>query len=493
MQTALMTAPLLVRYSERFFVAVWLLLLTAGPADATGLPEVTDPPARIEWFQSPAGKGRTAIIWRSERAGLMDESGQLLTPMRYRHIERMNHAASDPLLFRATLPSNAQGHGLVGVLDAEGRALIEPAWDNVALLTGPPSASIGRHEGEPEALAFEVRKKRRVGFASLNGQITLPPDFDDARQLDAAEAWVLLRQGNAVALCHAASGQCPAPLGTRGIQWPRNDGSTPHLLFFGSPGAWGLLNHRGETVLPAEHDELVIPSVPTLLNTPIIMARKGSERTWWRMSRQAGNWSLEPTGDPLIEQCRSAPAALDVRAARSAYQMWLKGWLRTWQPALMDGELPSLDKGGKQVWPGSRAMSTLLALLRNDPRLIDQLGLHDTTSASRDPLISRVLRALAKAEPVGDGGLYPEVDPFQTSACARVWYVRLPGLASLPRQPDLVGSSLEDDNAQPPEGTLERGRFAFLTFHQSQNGITLVGISKEFLQLAWQLAEGRTK
>lgn len=470
------------------FVLVWMTMA----AHSEVLPEAVDASARVDWFQSAASQNRVAIVWRNERAGLMDGSGRLLTPMRYQHIERMDSNGSADLWFHASLPVDADGLQRVGVLDERGRVVIEPAWRSVEMVLGrtsvPQNAPEDRQRLKP--IAFEVRQSSRVGFMSLQGQITIEPKFDAARQLRDDEPWMLLRQGDDVALCHVLTGECPVPLGAKGVQWPKRDGLVQHFLLFGAPGSWGVMSHRGETLLPAEYDELILPMMPTIQNDPTIMGRQGVQRSWWRVYGQPdGTWSLAARSDPLLEQCNSGKDAWHTERARSVYRAWLKDWLRIWQPALRRGEFPSYADGSKLVWSGSRAMSTLSGLLRDDPRMSEQIGIRSVADARHGLLLERMLDALKRSEPVGDGGLYPESDPNQAQACARVWYVRLQGVDARMSKGGHTRSPLESAYGLPPAGTLARGRFAFLTFHESERGIQLVGISKEFLQLAWWMAE----
>lgn len=197
------------------FVLVWMTMA----AHSEVLPEAVDASARVDWFQSAASQNRVAIVWRNERAGLMDGSGRLLTPMRYQHIERMDSNGSADLWFHASLPVDADGLQRVGVLDERGRVVIEPAWRSVEMVLGrtsvPQNAPEDRQRLKP--IAFEVRQSSRVGFMSLQGQIAIEPKFDAARQLRDDEPWMLLRQGDDVALCLVLTGECPVPLGAKGV------------------------------------------------------------------------------------------------------------------------------------------------------------------------------------------------------------------------------------------------------------------------------------
>ena len=469
-----------------------ILVLMTMAAQSEVLPDPVDESTRVDWFQSAASQERIAIVWRNERAGLMAGSGRFLTPMRYQHIERMGSNGSPDLWFHASLPVDADGRQRVGVLDERGRVVIEPAWRSVAVVLGRDSASKTDPEDRQrlKPIAFEVRQSSRVGFMSLQGQITIAPKFDAARQLRDDEPWMLLRQGDDVALCHALTGECPVPLGAKGLKWPKRDGLVQHFLLFGAPGSWGVMSHRGEILLPAEYDELILPMMPTIQNDPTIMGRQGVQRSWWRVHGQPdGTWSLSARSDPLLEQCNSGKDAWHTERARRVFQAWLKDWLRVWQPALRRGEFPSYADGSKLVWSGSRAMSTLSGLLLDDPGMNEQIGIRSVADARHGLLLERMLHALQRAEPVGDGGLYPESDPNQVEACARVWYVRLQGVDARMGKGGATRSPLEGEYGLPPAGTLARGRFAFLTFHESERSIKLVGISKEFLQLAWWMAE----
>lgn len=197
---------------------------------------------------------------------------------------------------------------------------------------------------------------------------------------------------------------------------------------------------------------------------------------------------------PVDASCAKASMPWSPDMARRDYARWLAAWLQTWQPVLQ-GKEPS--KAASEGWrrnqaDPSRAMSTLTAVARRPEALLHDIGF-DARRNPRVALGAALTKWISRAEPVGDGGLYPEPEVEFASQCAQVWYVRWPELDKLMRgrqakagQPFALGLGL------PPAGTLERQAYPFLTFSRGEDGgLQLSGLSREFLQAVWLLEGGR--
>lgn len=137
-------------------------------------------------------------------------------------------------------------------------------------------------------------------------------------------------------------------------------------------------------------------------------------------------------------------------------------------------------------------MSTLSAVTRRPEALLNDIGF-DVKQAPNVNLGQALLKWIRRAEPVGDGGLYPEPEVEFAGQCAQVWYVRLPGLDKLMRtRPAKAGQPFAMGLGLPPAGRLERQAYPFLTFSRGEGGgLQLTGVSREFLQAVWLLEGGR--
>lgn len=197
---------------------------------------------------------------------------------------------------------------------------------------------------------------------------------------------------------------------------------------------------------------------------------------------------------PVDASCASAPTAWSQEQARRDHAAWLAAWLPTWQPLLLGRQPSAADSEGwrrHQADP-SRAMSTLSAVTRRPEALLNDIGF-DVKQAPKVNLGEALLKWIRRAEPVGDGGLYPEPEVEFAKQCAQVWYVRLPGLDKLMRnRPAKAGQPFAMGLGLPPAGRLERQAYPFLTFSRGEDGgLRLTGVSREFLQAVWLLEGGR--
>lgn len=197
---------------------------------------------------------------------------------------------------------------------------------------------------------------------------------------------------------------------------------------------------------------------------------------------------------PVEARCASSTTAWSQDQARRDFARWLGAWLPTWQPLLRGRQPSAADSEGwrrHQADP-SRAMSTLSAVTRRPEALLNDIGF-DAEQAPKVNLGEALLKWIRRAEPVGDGGLYPEPEVEFAGQCARVWYVRLPGLDKLMRsRPAKAGQPFAMGLGLPPAGRLERQAYPFLTFSRGgDGGLQLTGVSREFLQAVWLLEGGR--
>jgi hypothetical protein len=197
---------------------------------------------------------------------------------------------------------------------------------------------------------------------------------------------------------------------------------------------------------------------------------------------------------PVDARCVAPPAGWHAEQARRDYARWLAAWLPTWQPVLQGQPTSQVASEGwsrHQADP-SRALSTLSALSRRPEALLRDLGL-DGQRAPKLPLGEALLKWLRRAEPVGDGGLYPEPEPEFAGQCAQVWYLRWPELEQRMRaRPAKAGQPFAMGLRLPPAGQLARQAYPFLTFSRGADGnLQLSGVSREVLQAVWLLEGGR--
>lgn len=199
----------------------------------------------------------------------------------------------------------------------------------------------------------------------------------------------------------------------------------------------------------------------------------------------------EPSVDP---SCAKASPPWSQAQARRDYARWAAAWLRTWQPVLQ-GKEPG--KAASEGWrqhqaDPSRAMSTLSALARRPDALLSEIGF-DVNQNHQRTLADALVKWLGRAEPVGEGGLYPEPEIDFAGQCAQVWYMRWPEFDKLMRGRSMkAGQPFAQGLGLPKAGTLERQVYPFLTFSRgSDGGLQLSGVSREFLQAVWLLEGGR--
>jgi len=197
---------------------------------------------------------------------------------------------------------------------------------------------------------------------------------------------------------------------------------------------------------------------------------------------------------PTPQSCGSAVSRLaewSPEAARKAYREWRYRWYGD-LPILLAARQP--DDGGRSpadgrlasVHENSRAHRTLTALILDPRRIVGLLG-DPVDDLDWSRLVRHFSDLLGAAEPVGQGGIYPERDPRYNDTCAEVWYMRLP-LLEAAHEDGLTVPGL-DVYALPPAGEYRRNAYPFLTFTHTPEGIRLVGVSREFLQaLLWQEA-----
>jgi hypothetical protein len=176
-------------------------------------------------------------------------------------------------------------------------------------------------------------------------------------------------------------------------------------------------------------------------------------------------------------------------SARAAYADWLERWhaelpMMLAEQAGAEGSTSrEWDDRDASVLPHSRASSAVASMLLDPQRFA---GLLEDPAAEIDwpALIRRFSALLETAEPMGAGGVYPEIDPQFAGICAEVWYMRLPPLETALT----AGRTLPafDGYALPPQGEFRRNAYPFLTFLRTTQGLQLAGVSRELLQsLLW--------
>ncbi len=199
---------------------------------------------------------------------------------------------------------------------------------------------------------------------------------------------------------------------------------------------------------------------------------------------------MEASVSQSCESAESGLAAWSSESARQEYREWLYRWYGD-LPVLLavrddadSGRSTADDDRLRSVRAHSRAHRALAALILDPRRLAGPLA-GPTANLDWSGLIRRFSDLLGAAEPVGQGGIYPETDPRYTGRCAEVWYLRLPMLEAA-HADGLEVPGLEV-YALPPAGEFRRNAYPFLTFQRTSAGIRLEGVSREFLQaLLWQ-------
>ncbi len=191
--------------------------------------------------------------------------------------------------------------------------------------------------------------------------------------------------------------------------------------------------------------------------------------------------------------CTLAPWQADTAAAR--WREWQTAMQSTWKdlPALSEHmssrEVQAMIAAALEqvVEPESRAANALAALWDGKPSWAQPAA--QARQVDADRLAQTMLDLLWRAQPAGDGGRYPETRS-DLPQCARVWYLKLDEVEAAVRahdgDPTLAWAGRY---ALPGAGEFMRDTYPFVTMTETEQGLRLAGISREFIDLvAWYLS-----
>ncbi|MDP5238946.1 WG repeat-containing protein [Uliginosibacterium sp. 31-16] len=243
----------------------------------------------------PAGRydylmeaGERLITVLKDRYGLIDATGKEIIPPRYQHLGYFN---SNPFWLQATLfgPDGEAGH--IGVVDADGKVVIDPQWDSADL-----DYSRAR-EGKPASGFFLVERNRRYGVFGLDGRLLFPARFEKHHSIDRDSPLHLVTLDGLRGLCDFTTGKCPLPVQYEVLGVLDRIGNGEELFIAGKPGALGVVDIEGRPVLPPAFGSILEDSYTGVITS----GAKGVQP--YRFERDAaGRWqaSAEKT-IPLAE------------------------------------------------------------------------------------------------------------------------------------------------------------------------------------------------
>jgi hypothetical protein len=272
----------------------------------------------------PAGRyntispiGNVAIVSKDRLVGLINSEGRPITPLKYNYLDHIDGVSNGSWILAVL--ETPDGQPLRGMIDTQGRTIVEPAWDDVELVT----QRIHPEQGGPvqtQGVAFMLKQRRLIGFADLRGKVTVPPSYTQATQVRKDDSVFLLSAAKSNALCDVATGQCPVPATTqplRLIDPERGHG----VLLMGEPGRMGVITHQAKALLAPEMDDIQVIEQPRSRST-LLSYRRGQQRRWaFLRPNLTGGVDLADTDAPLPEgslydghrEAQSRRALIDAR------------------------------------------------------------------------------------------------------------------------------------------------------------------------------------
>jgi hypothetical protein len=270
-------------------------------------------------FDSIRPAGRAAIVRRNNRYGLIDQSGKLLTDLRYVTAREITHHDEHArIAVEEALPAGK----LSGVLDEAGKIVVPVVWQQIEYKTYRQAAANGQTRGK-DGEYYLVSKGGKTGSLDAEGRKIFLPIFDAVFDFDSAH---LVHQGKLSGLCEMQRGTCPIPVSYAFLSKIKD---TEHLYQAGqSEHAMGVISDTNQIIVPFAYDSIsMLPGKG--LSTPGDLEAKQhfattrfrlthDDQRQWTASRVAGSligeqpYDLHPSAQrykPVIE-ARFLPANL---------------------------------------------------------------------------------------------------------------------------------------------------------------------------------------
>jgi hypothetical protein len=231
----------------------------------------------------PAGRydylyeaGERLVTVLKDRYGLIDATGREIIPPSYQHLGYYNE---NPSWLQATIfaPDGNAGH--VGVVDANGKVVVDPQWDAAHL------EYFRAREGKPASGFFLVQRNKRYGVFALDGRLLFPAQFQKYRSIDRDSPRYIVTQDSKLGLCDFSSGTCPLPLQYDVLDTLDRIGTGEELFFAGKQDAIGVVDLEERAVLPLAFSSIIEDSY-----TGVIASGAKGVQTY-RFERDAtGRW-----------------------------------------------------------------------------------------------------------------------------------------------------------------------------------------------------------
>ena len=449
------------------------------------------------------GQGDTMVLLRKgDQTALCDAAtGDCPIALGAQPLKELDPDAEEDKLLVVGAP------GKLGLLDRRGRIVLPLVHDDIGLVRPDPGAPppLAVRQGlRRQWLALQHAPDGRWQALPTKPPRALPSYYDEhaqARQdrplIDARYLPVALHTADQISAA-LQDGRMQAPL-LPSIQLSDRRAYVQFAALLGQPQAQAWPSVMIRCALPGGFRLLPIqPEADTDLQLAcdkhpldgLRFQRRPDEQMTCVNCVESGlpeQWLREDP--PHANECHAGAPNWDERAASKKYASWVKDWAKLWRPVLRGDPLSNDDRWAALVAPQSRAFYTLVQLRQDEESVVRSLGV-TVKGPPKATLVRHFVDWMLKARPVRFGGIYPESDARMAGLCAEIWYVQLPGVEARLASPGMR-TPLPEPYVLPPEGTLQRGAYPFLTFQQDPKGLQLAGISREFLQMIWWLEGGQ--
>jgi WG containing repeat len=238
---------------------------------------------------SPAGKA--AIVRHDGCYGLINAAGEALTSVCYMGLWPNNNE-----LITARVAHG--GKQYTGIMDDQGKVVVEPQWDYVERNTI-------RREGKEPVTYYVVSRDDKWGSVDAAGKEIFPPRFDDAQKLSHDDPVYYVSKGKLNGLCDFSLGTCPIRVAYSDLHCVDDPFLDDELYIARRNGKLGVIAVGNATVIPFAYDQFKVVRrhdlKPGDLKPGDIEAHKGLVTTRFRLERDADNhWRANVAGGSAI-------------------------------------------------------------------------------------------------------------------------------------------------------------------------------------------------
>jgi hypothetical protein len=233
--------------------------------------------------------GKVAIARRGDCRHLIDAAGKLLTSTCYAEMWPLED--EDAALFGVRIEGGDRKLR-AGVIDAQGRTVLEPRWDRFERNTLTRN---GR-----DIAYFVVTRDGRSGSFDAAGKEIFPPRFDRADRRDYHDPLYRVAEGKLEGLCDLSRGTCPIPVQYRELRQIDDPFLDDQLYVAQLGNKRGVITVANVTVIPFDYDRIRMLERNTMGPTDL-EAHQGFVATRFRLARDDGKqWHARTTPGPVI-------------------------------------------------------------------------------------------------------------------------------------------------------------------------------------------------